>query len=70
MPTVRAAGQESTRCRRKHTTHEPAALQAEARLFNDTVVVRGKDTYRNFPNKTLRLLRYTLAHPKGEPALR
>jgi hypothetical protein len=34
------------------------------------VVVRGKDTYRNFPNKTLRLLRYTLAHPKGEPALR
>jgi hypothetical protein len=33
--------------------------------YNDTVVLRGMDTYRNLPNKTLRLMRYVLAHPAG-----
>jgi hypothetical protein len=28
-------------------------------------VLRGEDTYKNLPNKTLRLLRYALAHPAG-----
>lgn len=29
------------------------------------MVLRGADTYKNLPNKTLRLLRYALAHPAG-----
>ncbi|PRW57106.1 Phosphatidylserine synthase 2 isoform A [Chlorella sorokiniana] len=41
------------------------ALQAELERHNDTVVLRGEDTYKNLPNKTLRLLRYALAHPAG-----
>lgn len=28
-------------------------------------MLRGEDTYKNLPNKTLRLLRYALAHPAG-----
>lgn len=40
-------------------------LQAELARHNDTVVLRGEDTYKNLPNKTLRLLRYALAHPAG-----
>jgi hypothetical protein len=32
---------------------------------NDSVVVRGPDTYLDLPNKTLRALRYALAHPAG-----
>lgn len=38
--------------------------QEEARQHNDTVVVRGADTYRQLPNKTVRLLRYAVAHPR------
>lgn len=41
------------------------ALEAEVREYNDTVVVRGHDTYLNLPNKTFRLFRYALAHPEG-----
>ncbi|KAL4451696.1 hypothetical protein ABPG75_007358 [Micractinium tetrahymenae] len=40
-------------------------LQEEALAHNDTVVLRGKDKYLNLPNKTLRFLRYVLAHPAG-----
>lgn len=29
----------------------------------DLVIVRGKDTYKNLPNKTFRVMRYALAHP-------
>jgi len=39
--------------------------QAELERHNDTVMLRGADTYKNLPNKTLRLLRYALAHPAG-----
>lgn len=39
--------------------------QEEALAHNDTVVLRGQDRYLNLPNKTLRLLRYTLTHPAG-----
>ena len=43
--------------------------QDEAACHSDDdtslVVLRGPDTYRNLPNKTLRLLRYMLAHPAG-----
>ncbi|KAI3437810.1 hypothetical protein D9Q98_000257 [Chlorella vulgaris] len=40
-------------------------LQEEAATHNDTVVLRGTDTYANLPNKTLRLMRYAVAHPAG-----
>lgn len=30
------------------------AIQAEVQAYNDTVVLRGPDTYRNLPNKTFR----------------
>ena len=39
-------------------------LEEEILAHNDTVVVRGKDVYFNLPNKTFRMLRYTLAHPR------
>jgi hypothetical protein len=48
--------------------HEPSpwpSPQEEARRYNDTLVVRGPDTYRNLPNKTVRLMRYAAAHPAG-----
>ena len=43
----------------------PTRSQTEAASHNDTVVVRGADSYRNLPNKTLRTLRYAMAHPAG-----
>lgn len=56
--------------RRLRATHQPSlflpcAPQEEARAHNDTVVLRGRDEYLNLPNKTLRFLRYALAHPAG-----
>ena len=41
------------------------ALEAEIREHNDTVILRGNDTYLNLPNKTFRMFRYALAHPDG-----
>ncbi|EFN55980.1 hypothetical protein CHLNCDRAFT_145336 [Chlorella variabilis] len=38
-------------------------LQEDLAHSNDIVVLRGPDTYLNLPNKTLRLMRYALAHP-------
>jgi Galactosyltransferase len=40
------------------------ALEEEVIAHNDTVILRGKDVYLNLPNKTFRMLRYTLAHPR------
>lgn len=42
-------------------------LQEEVERHGDVVVLRGADTYRNLPNKTMRLLRYVAAHPGGAP---
>ncbi|KAH7622590.1 hypothetical protein NADE_005175 [Nannochloris sp. 'desiccata'] len=39
------------------------ALEEEVVAHNDIVILRGKDTYFNLPNKTFRMFRYTLAHP-------
>lgn len=38
-------------------------LEEEVRRHGDIIVLRGKDTYMNLPNKTFRMLRYALAHP-------
>ncbi|KAK9815751.1 hypothetical protein WJX72_008919 [[Myrmecia] bisecta] len=38
-------------------------LEAEVRLHNDTVILRGREDYLNLPNKTLRLMRFALTHP-------
>lgn len=40
-------------------------VQEDLAHSNDIVVLRGPDTYLNLPNKTLRLMRYALAHPAG-----
>lgn len=39
-------------------------LKEEIRRYNDTVILRGRDYYKNLPNKTFRMLRYFLLHPK------
>jgi hypothetical protein len=36
-------------------------LEAEVAAHNDIVIIRGKEKYMNFPNKTIRLLRYMIA---------
>ncbi|PSC69470.1 UDP-c:betaGal beta-1,3-N-acetylglucosaminyltransferase 6 isoform B [Micractinium conductrix] len=41
------------------------ALQDELLAAGDLVVLRGADTYRQLPNKTLRTLRYMAASPAG-----
>lgn len=38
-------------------------MQEEIHQNNDIVVVRGADHYRNFVNKTLRMLQFAFAHP-------
>ena len=50
-----------------HCSTHPTPVQAELAAHNDSVVLRGADTYRALPNKTLRLLRYAVAHPAGAP---
>ena len=37
-------------------------LRDEIKKFNDTVILRGEDTYTSLPNKTFRTMRYALAH--------
>lgn len=39
-------------------------LEQEVLAYNDTVIVRGKEKYMNFPNKTIRLLRFMLMSAK------
>lgn len=59
-------------CSLKHSHQQLALLpsrQEEASRHRDLVVLRGADTYLNLPNKTLRILRYALAHPAGKPSL-
>ena len=38
--------------------------QPEARRHNDLVIVRGRDAYRNLPNKTLRALLWGMVAPQ------
>ena len=38
--------------------------QPEARRHRDLVIVRGRDAYRNLPNKTLRALLWGMVAPQ------
>ena len=40
-------------------------LSSEAYAHQDLLVVRGLETYKNLPNKSLRLMRYALSNPAG-----
>lgn len=42
------------------------AIAGEVAAHGDIVVLRGADTYKNLPNKTLRLLRFAVAAPAGK----
>ena len=42
-----------------------ASLSSEASKHRDMLVIRGLETYKNLPNKSLRLMRYALTSPAG-----